>query len=752
MNRPSYDRDFPGKIGKTFRDSSPWMPEPPRGREGAPNIIFVVLDDVGYSDLGCFGSEIETPHMDRLAAAGVQYTNFHVTSMCSPTRACLITGRNAHSVGMGTIAEWAGGYPSYRGHISMRAGTIAEMLREQFYSTFAVGKWHLTPMNEVTPAGPFQNWPLGRGFDRWYGFHGAFTDQWHPELFIDNHAIEPQHPDSYHLSEDLVDQSISFIRNHRAAAPDRPYFLYLAMGACHWPHHVPQAVVAKYRRRYAAGWEALRRERAARQKALGVVPENTMLPAANPGVPPWEQLSEEERTFAERSQELFAGFLDHTDQQIGRLLAYLDHTGQMDDTLIVLLSDNGASAEGGPLGVVSLNARKHLYHGPETASERSAAVDSLGGPRTYPHYAQGWAQLSNTPLKWYKMNTYGGGIRAPLVMHWPARIRQPGLRPQYHHVIDIVPTVLEILDVQAPAVYRGVEQVPVQGTSMFYTLDRPDAPTRKLTQHFELAGDRAIWHDGWKAVAKHEAGSDFDADNWELYHLDADFSECRNLASTEPDRLRQLVRLWWDEAERHEVLPLDDRKGARETGARRIARRKRYDFTPGLDRIDRINAPDMTGISFSITADVEIPDEGAQGVLIAFGTALAGYTLFIKDGAVVHEYVYSDAQRHILRSPRPLAAGRHVIHYDFARRQAGAALATLSVDGKAVDSCEVPRSWPNRAVHGGLTCGRDSGLAVSDAYAAPFEFTGRLRRVTIELSEEGGAQRPHDSRSALIEE
>ncbi len=432
-------------------------------------------------------------------------------AMCSPTRASLLTGRNAHSVGMGIISEWAGGFPGYRGLVTRRAATVAEILRDNGYGTIAVGKWHLTPMKEVSAAGPFGNWPLGRGFDRWYGFHGAFTDQWNPELYRDNHPIERPAGEDYHLSEDLVTQAIRYVDNHKVAAPEQPYFLYLAFGACHWPHHVPQALVDKYKGRYASGWDEIRKARFARQKALGAVPPAAELPSGNPGVPAWDDLTEEERRFCERSQEVYAGFIDHTDQQIGRLLAFLEARGHAENTLIVLMSDNGASPEGGPLGTVALNARKHLYHGPETSEERRASVDTLGGHTSYPHYAFGWAQVSNTPLKWYKMNTYGGGVRSPLIMHWPARLSGGALQSQYHHAIDVMPTVLDVLGIEAPASYRGVPQMPVEGTSMAYTFNAADAPTRKLTQFFEMAGERAIWHRGWKAVTRHKPGADFES-------------------------------------------------------------------------------------------------------------------------------------------------------------------------------------------------------------------------------------------------
>jgi arylsulfatase len=748
----SYDTHFGGSIGRSFRDSTPWTPEPPQAPSGAPDVIFIVLDDVGFSDLGCYGSEIDTPNMNRLGTRGLQYTNFHVTSMCSPTRACLVTGRNAHAVGMGTIAEWAGGYPSYRGHISNRAATIAETLREVHYSTLAVGKWHLTPMNEISAAGPFTNWPLGRGFDHWYGFQGALTDQWNPELFRDNHALDTPPREGYHLSEDLVDQAIGMLRDQRVAAPERPSFLYLAFGACHFPHHVPAPVIAKYKGRYAKGWDAIREERAARQRAMGVVPANTALPPRNPGVQPWGELSDDERQFAERSQEVYAAFLDHTDQQIGRLIAYLESSGRLDNTMIFLISDNGASPEGGPLGTVALNMRKHLYSGPETPEERRAALDTLGGPYTYPHYAKGWAQVSNTPLKWYKMNTYGGGVRAPLLVHWPKGITSGGLRTQYHHAIDVVPTVLDVLGVEPLKTHRGVPQVPVHGTSLRYSFNAPDAPTRKVAQHFELNGDRAIWHRGWKAVTLHEPGVDFEADRWALYHLEQDFSECHDLAAEQPEKLRELVDLWWNEAREFEVLPLDDRKWGRLPPDTSPAATKTHTYHAGQSRIDRLSAPDMSERSYSITAHVEIPAGGAEGVLLAFGTALAGYTFYMDNARLVHEYVFSDSVKYVVRSERDVGPGHHVLRYSFTRQGKAGGVGTLSIDGVPVGKARVDRTWPHRAVQAGLTCGRDTGLAVSTAYTGPFEFSGRIERVVVEVAADGQADPALARQAAEAEE
>jgi len=732
-----YDSHFDGKIGRTYKDSTPWTPQPAGAPKDAPDVIFIVLDDVGFSDLGCYGSEIDTPHMDRLGRNGAQYTNFHVTSMCSPTRACMLTGRNSHSVGMGVIAEWAGGYPSYRGHIGKRTATLAETLREYNYGTLALGKWHLTPMQEITAAGPFTNWPLGRGFDHWYGFQGALTDQWNPELYRDNQAIDLSPKPGYHLTEDLIDQSISMIRDHRVAAGAKPYFMYLAFGAAHFPHHVPAEIIAKYKGRYAKGWDAIRDERLARQRAMGVVPDNTVLPERNPGVKAWHELPGADRRFLERSQEVYAAFLDHTDQHIGRLLAYLDASGRMDNTMIVLISDNGASPEGGPMGSMSLNMRKALYAGPETPEQREQVMETLGGPATFPHYAAGWAQVSNTPLKWYKMNTYGGGVRAPLLVHWPKGITTHGLRTQYHHVIDLFPTVLDVLGVQPLEVHQGVQQVPVQGVSLRYTFTEARAPTRKQTQYFELNGDRAIWSQGWKAVTLHQPGTDFDQDHWALYYLDQDFSECHDLSAQEPERLRAMVDLWWSEARTYDVMPLDDRKWARIPPAPPQTETRRYRYYAGQSRIDRLSAPDLSSRSYAITADVSIPPGGASGVLLAFGSMLAGYTLYVKDDRLVHEYVFSEFEKYVVASDSKLTPGRHLCRYVFSRTGDSGGQGTLIVDDVVVGSVDVPRTWPHRAVQAGLTCGRDTGLAVSNAYQSPSAFSGEIAQVTVEVAADG---------------
>jgi arylsulfatase A-like enzyme len=744
------DREFGGVIGRTWRESTPWSSMPAQPPPNAPNIVFIVLDDVGFSDLGCYGSEIDTPSMDRLATGGVRYNNFHVTAMCSPTRACLLTGRNAHAVGMGVIAEWSTGFPGYRGRISRHAAMLQEILGEHGYNTFAVGKWHLTPMTDATPAGPFGDWPLARGFDRWCGFHGALTDQWNPELFEDNHAIDVA-GDGYHLSETLIDRAVAFVRDQQSVAPERPFFLYVALGACHFPHQVPGFYLDKYRGRFDNGWDAVRAARLARQKRLGIVPASTSLAPRNAGVAAWETLSADERRVFRRLQEAYAAFLDHTDVQIGRLLAFLSTLGRLDETMLVLLSDNGASPEGGATG--ALNVRKHLAYEPETVAELLADIDLIGTPRAFNHYPMGWAQTSNTPLKWYKKDTHGGGIRAPLIVHWPARIRDRGhVRTQYHHVIDVVPTVLDILGIPVPTEYRGVSQLPIHGVSLAYTFDAPDAPTRKVMQHYEILGDRALWHRGWKAVARHDKGADFDKDRWELYLTDEDFAECHDLADKHPERLRELVDRWWAEAAAYQVLPLDDREYERVAETMRARARSRYVYYPGMARVERLSAPEITDRSWSLIADVDIPAGGAEGIVLASGTSLAGYVLYVQSGRCIWEYVYSQKVRHLIRSETTLRPGRVELRYEFTRTGPYRGRGSLFVDGRQVGAIEIPQTWPVHGTTGGLYCGRDGGAPVSDGYTPPFTFTGTIHRVVVALRPESEADLKGAARHALEEE
>jgi len=690
-----------------------------------PNIVVIVLDDVGFADLGCYGSEIPTPHIDRLAGEGLRYRDFHVTAMCSPTRACLLTGRNAHSVGVGIIAEWANGQPGYDGRLYPDAGTLPEVLRTQGYNTMAVGKWHLAGTEEYGAAGPFSNWPLGKGFNRWYGFHGALADQYFPELYVDNHPIHLDPPPGYHLSEDLVDQSIGMVRDHLTSAPASPFFLYLAFGACHWPHHAPKSYMERFRGAYDRGWDAVRDERLERQKAMGIVPEDTALAPRNDDVKAWSEVQVDDAMvqLSTRLQEAYAAFMSHTDEQIGRLTYQLAQMGVLDDTIVLLMSDNGASPEGGPTGAINL--RKHMVYELDDPKQAMQHLDRIGSAEAYNHYPTGWAQVSNTPLKWYKKDTHGGGVRAPLIVRWPKGMAAKGaVRSQFHHVIDVAPTLYELLGITPPAKLNGVAQQPLHGTSMAYSFDAADAPTTRETQYFELLGDRALWHQGWKAVTRHRKGTPMDADVWELYHLDRDFSEARNLATVEPERLAHLKARWLTEAEQYSVLPLDDREWERAAERIRVGARSRYDFRPGMARVDRLMAPDITGRSFRIEADLVHGDTPPEGVLFAWGSQFGGLVLYAQAGEFVLEYVFSQDEKVRVAIANRLGAGPARLVACFARRVDGGLDLTLEGAGAEVALGRSAKAWPTHGTTTGLSCGQDASHPVSDAYRAPFPFRG----------------------------
>lgn len=734
MSDPLLAEAFHGQIGRTYRESQPFWPARVTAPAGAPNIVLLVLDDVGFAHLGCYGSDIRTPNLDALAAGGLRYTNFHTTAMCSPTRAALLTGRQHHAAGMGTIVEWSTGYPGYQGQVTKRAATLAEMLRPHGYNTHALGKWHLMRMGDATAAGPFDYWPLARGFDRYYGFLSSLTDHWNPELFCDNHPISKPAGENYHLSADLIDRAIEFIRDQQCASPGKPFFSYVALGACHSPHHVPREYIDRYRGRYDDGWDVARERWFRRQLELGVIPPNTELTARNDEVRAWAELSADEQRLAARMQEVFAGFLEHTDEHIGRLVEHLRSSGLLENTLFVVLSDNGASDEGGALG--NVNIRKHYAFVDEPLDELLAHLDTLGSEYTYNHYPSGWGFAGNTPLKWFKMDCHGGGIRDPLIVHWPQGISARGeLRHQYHHCVDFVPTVLELLKLQAPAQYQGIAQLPIHGTSMAYSFNDAATPTRKTVQYYEMLGDRGIWHDGWKAVARHEKGSDFEADRWELYDTRRDFSENRDLALEHPEKLRELIALWWSQAEQYDVLPLDDRDRERTAASLRAASRSRYVYRAGMARVDRLSAPNIANRSYRISAQIDIPAEGAQGVLLAAGGRFGGYALFIEDGHLVHDY--NCGGRHLLlQAPRALEPGRHQVGFDFRKTGHLSGEGRLFIDGTSVATLPMSGLWPLLPNTTGVHCGRDDGSPVSERYACPFTFTGTIDEVVVELADD----------------
>jgi arylsulfatase A-like enzyme len=737
---------FAGKIGATIKTSTPWWPEPPAAPMGAPNILIVLFDDVGFSDFGCYGSPIRTPTIDGLAAAGLRYTGFHTTAMCSTTRAALLTGRNHHSVGVGCLANFDSGFPGYRGKIAKEAGTLAEILGAHGYRNYMLGKWHVTPLTESGASGPFDGWPLGRGFDRFYGFMDAETDQYAPELVRDNSSIDPPgtFADGYHLTADLVDQSIRFLAGHVAERPGEPWLLWLALGATHAPHQAPADLIRSYDSVFQDGWDVERDRRFARQVDMGIVPKSTRLPPRNDGVKAWSDHSPDERRFFTRLQSAFAGMLDHADQHLARLIAFLDRAELRENTLIIVLSDNGASQEGGPLGGVNLTGPRNLRT--EPMAEKLARIDDIGGPATHSNYPLGWAMASNTPLRRYKQNTHGGGIRDPLVISWQRGIAaRDKLRHQFAHACDLTPTLLDIVGVAAPDTIKGIVQMPVEGVSFAASLRDPAAPAKTRPQYFEMFGHRGIWSDGWKAVAFHPPGTSYDGDKWELFHLDADFSETDDLAEREPDRLAALVELWWQEAEAHNVLPLDDRFGPRfiENASRFHAPRTRYVFHAGMGHIPTEVAPDVRSRSYLIEAHVQVAD-GAQGVLIAHGDAATGYSLYLRAGRLVHD-MNIGGEHVIVEADRPVPPGEHRLGVRVRRltREAqptlatgpGASEFTLLIDGEPVGRLESALGFFNFISWSGLDIGRDRGSPVSH-YDAPFEFTGRLIKVTVSMDDD----------------
>ncbi len=699
-----------------------------------------MLDDVGFADFGCYGSEVETPTIDGLAGAGLRYTGFHTTAMCSTTRASLLTGRNHHSVGMGCLANFDSGYPGYRGKISSDAPTLAELLRPVGFRNYFVGKWHVTPLTQTGPTGPFDGWPLGRGFDRFYGFLDAETDHYSPELVRDNSHITPpgDHATGYHLTEDLIDEAIGMVTGHQAALPSNPWFMMVMPGACHAPHQAPAELIEHYDGVFAKGWDQVRADRLARQIELGIVPEGTELPPRNDGVQPWDDHSADEQRLFARLAGAYGAMLHHFDRELGRLIDHLDRSGALDDTLVMVLSDNGASQEGGPLGFV--NAMGPYNGVKEPIDDKVARIDDIGGPDTHSNFPWGWAMASNTPLKRYKQNTHGGGIRDPLVVSWPNAPQPIGsgeLRNQFCHVQDIVPTVLDLLALDPPA--------SLEGTSFASTLDDATVDTGKSIQHFEMFGHRGLWADGWKAVAFHPQGADFDDDVWELYDLDADFNECTDLAATEPERLASMIERWWEEAERYQVLPLDDRFAQRfaENAERFRGGRTSYTFWRGMGHLPAEVAPDLRSRSYTVTASVDFAG-GDEGVLLAHGDATSGYSLFVRDGHLVHDLNIGGSHI-IVTSDRAIPDGTAELAFQMRRSDTGGAfphgVGTLLIDGEPAGSVETDSIFWLMISWSGLDIGLDRGTTVSDydgsgSFIGPNAYTGALTKVTIELDDD----------------
>ncbi|HET6701966.1 MAG TPA: arylsulfatase [Gemmatimonadaceae bacterium] len=754
------------RLGFTLEESVPQASIANRPPAGAPNVVLIVLDDLGFAQLGCFGSDIATPHIDQLAASGLRYNRFHVTALCSPTRACLLTGRNHHAVGMGFLSELALGYPGYTGAIPKTAATLPRILRDAGYATLAVGKWHLAPGNEQSQAGPFEHWPLGLGFERYHGFLTAETNQWAPNLVSDNHFIDPPRSpkDGYHLTEDLADTAIQFVYDVAHNAPGKPFFLYFAPGAMHAPHQVPERWATKYAGSFDPGWDEWRDQTFTRQRALGVVPEATTLTPRPSWVQPWADTDPSRRRLHTRAHEVYAGFLSHTDEQIGRVLAALGRLGVMGNTLVLVISDNGASAEGGPYGTFNNQGRMVGVDDADVGD----IVDDWGGTRGYYHYPWAWAWAGNTPFRLWKRYSWLGGTRTPLIVRWPDRISEVGaVRSQFCHAIDLMPTILDACGIQAPTTVDGVTQQRIDGASLLATFDRSDAPSPRETQYFEIVGSRSIISGDWKATTDHigrgniweqrmlEGSRDFGADHWSLFHLPTDFSEAHDVGEKHPEILEQLKERWSYEAGRNNVWPLTDAMHGRAPGQITpppYPPAARSTYLPGGSPVfDKSLASFSSGAR--IVASVEIRDRPPQGVLCALGDRTSGFAFYVKSGKVVFAMSSMgatsriDAQLPEAGIARELEVILAPVGDDstaFALRADGRALA------RAVARIVVPPIWQFGGT--GLCLGYDRPLSVTDEYEPPFHWSGVLNSITIEVPDGSNVEFQAFLQSALRSE
>ena len=760
-------KPFKGVVNVDISRSTPdWAPyAQPVARDGAPNILYIVLDDVGFSAMEPFGGLIRTPNINRIAERGLVYSNFHTTALCSPTRSCLLTGRNHTTNSMGSITEAAAGFPNSSGHIPFECGNIAEVLGERGWNTFMVGKWHLTPEDEMNLASTKRQWPLGRGFERFYGFLGAETNQWYPDLIHDNHPVEqPATPEQgYHFSTDITDHALAFIRDAKAVAPEKPFFLYYCPGACHAPHHAPKEWSDKYRGAFDMGYEAYREQVFQRQQALGILPEEAELSPINPyidrtsrdgktwpeldTVRPWEPLSDEEKRLFARMAEVYAGFLSHADNEIGRLLGYLEESGQLENTIIVIVSDNGASGEGGPNGSVNENK---LFNGlPDKIEENLAFLDDLGTPLTYNHYPTGWAWAFNTPFKlWKRYSNYEGGTADPMIVSWPARITATGIRRQYTHAVDIVPTLYESLEIELPETLKGYTQFPLEGISFATSFDDEAADTGKTTQFYSMGGTAAIWHEGWKAASLTPAAPDMWADYagqiWELFDTTTDPTECHDLAEQHPDKLRELVNLWWVEAGKYNALPLENRGVVEILGTERpqIAKqRSRYLYYPGTAEVPESVAPNIRNRSYTVAVEVDVESADASGVLFSHGARFGGHALYAKDGKLKYVYNWVGMFEQIVESTERVPTGHVVLSASFDREgdtMPAEGTLTLYFGDRQVGQGRIKTQPGKFSIAGeGLNVGKDTAEPVSDDYpgSSPWPFTGgTIVRAAVDVS------------------
>jgi len=759
-------REFKGTINLDVRDSVPdWDAFlDATAPQGAPNVLVVLYDDTGCAAWSPYGGRIQMPTMDRLAAGGLTYSQWHTTALCSPTRSCFLTGRNHHQNGFATISESSTGFPGYSSHIPPENATMATVLRDAGWSTYWVGKNHNVPVDEWHMGASKKNWPLGMGYDRFYGFVGGETNQWYPDLAEDNHYIDqPYGPeDGYHLSKDLADKALEFIRDSKQSAPGKPWYLWFCPGANHAPHHAPQEYIDKYKGVFDDGYEAYREWVLPRMIEKGILPEGTALTELNPmtegtfgpndTVRPWDSLSDEEKALFSRMAEVYAGMSEYTDAQVGRIIEYLEESGQLDNTLVIYAADNGASGEGSPNG--SVNEGKFFNGWPDTMEDNLPFKDRLGSPDTYNHYPTGWAAAFSAPYKMFKRYVYQGGICDPLVVHWPAGTKARGeVRDQYHHATDIVPTILDVCGVEFPEVVNGVKQTPLAGVSMRYSFDEGEAATRKETQYYEMLGNRGIWHQGWKAVTEHGpilGRGRFEQDTWQLFHTDEDRAEARDLAAEHPEKVAELKELWMSEAKRNNVLPLNDMNVVGADLQRFLEMEfhapvpvsGQYVYYPGTSQVPERSAANVHAVSYKIIAEVDLTS-AARGVIFAQGSRFGGHALFCEDGRI--HYVFNflgipPEQR--VSAPMP-GEGKHLVGVEFTKERTGEhgesyGPLKLYIDDQVAAEAEIRTNSGHFTLCGeGLCIGYDGGDAVSSLYKPKFEFTGgEIVKVVFDVADD----------------
>ncbi len=737
-----FHQEFKGKIGRSYEESKEWWPEEVRPPEGSPNVIIFLLDDVGFAQIGSFGGLIDTPTIDRLAQNGLRYNNFHTTALSSPSRATLMAGRNPHSIGLGSHALTAMGFPGYNAMVPPSAKSVANYLQEHGYVNYALGKWDHTPIYEVSQVGPFDRWPSGEGFDHAYTFMAADVHQFVPVMWND-HTPEPYHK-TYHLDKDLADRAIEWITGHKSIKPDLPFMMLWASGSMHSPHHAPAEYLEKYRGRFDMGWDKAREMILANQKRLGIVPQNTKLTDRIPDIKAWDSLSDEEKKLYARQMEAFAAQLEHVDYQIGRVVKTLERIGELENTLIFVTSDNGASGEGGLAGTFN---ETYVLNGLQTPFQANMRhYENWGDATTYPHYHAGWAMAGNTPFRYFKQSQHRGGQHDMLVVHWRKGIKARGeIRNQYHHISDIAPTIMEAVGIEIPKTYHGVKQQPMDGVSMLYAFDDPNAPNRKQRQYYEMYGNRGIWVDGWKAVTLHanrmpwylNVVMPFDKDKWELYNTAEDFSESTDLAQKYPEKLEELKKIFDEEAWKFNVYPLYDdmiTRGNRQ-GTRLFGDKKEFVYyAPGAFRIGEKASAPVKNRSHTIITTIDLKGD-EEGVIVCAGGMTGGFTMFVKEGLLYYDYNFLDGVYYTLKSPK-LPKGKTELKFNFIKTKEFGGKGELYVNGQKVDEVEMPQMHISTySLAETFDVGCDTGTQVSKLYTDPFPFKGALDKVVITLTD-----------------